>query len=423
MPSRPKDHLIYRRPLPPLPGRVHVHLYDGATKFEDIPDLRTGILETNYDYISPEHWDPNHRFKYDLRSGQYIENHAAVVGRRTSPTIIDPCPFIWRSSTNIRMPNFDVSMMQFQRDLPGAPGGWAEFPRHQFNWSDCAQFAPIGAYLEGRGQGAGAEYWSNVYYENVSNQEKTLVLQAEPGPGLYGLKYFEGLEAEGGVNTSNKNAAGRTVWQIEAPLFEPIGDVFFHAFDTTDLDQFKITGTEYFEDREIPFSFRVDETGSTILNVYLIPRQWYYFVYVLSWYMIITLFSYWYHPYVVAKGWYDRPPVFPYAYGPNDYWGPVYGGKDDYACYKKVIYHETFTEILHAIQDFAMHSWLMGIVWVGVEYFYYRVRSFPALTGQLAAVIEDALSGQRWYVWHRRDETRDTYTLVDCFFWPENWQI
>jgi hypothetical protein len=319
------------------------------------------------------------------------------------------------------MPNFDISLKQFLEDLPGAPGGWAEFTRHIYNWADGSKFAPIGSYLYNRGAGEGQEYYANTFYEPIPDDVAgTMVIQASPGPGIYGLKYLEGIEAEGGVNTTNKDEHGRTVWQMEAPLFEPIGDAFFHSFDTTDTDQFRITAVNDVNAEEVGFQVPVHEIGSSHLNVYLVPRQWFYFVYCLTWYLIITPFTYYYYPSPIADSWYDRPPVHPYPYVPTNYWGPIYGGKDDYGVYWKVIHDDHFLAFLTTLNDLETVGWMFGIVFVGVEYFYYRVRSFPALQGQLAAVIENIQTGDEWYVWHRKAEERDTYTMVDCFFWPEN---
>ena len=65
--------------------------------------------------------------------------------------------------------------------------------------------------------------------------------------------------------------------------------------------------------------------------------------------------------------------------------------------------------------------WLFGIIFVGISDFYYRVRCFGAKPKQLCAVIEDAYSGYRWYVWRKTQEEKDKITLADCKFWPEDY--
>ncbi len=97
----------------------------------------------------------------------------------------------------------------------------------------------------------------------------------------------------------------------------------------------------------------------------------------------------------------------------------LYGGMDDQGVYWKVTHGQEFLSLLDQVHDFEMTSWLMGIVCIGIDTYYYRVRCFGAQAEQLCAVIEDVKSAARWYVWRRTQETKDAITLVDSCFWPE----
>lgn len=397
-------------------GQIQLHLNDAGTKFNDISHLQTGILERNEGFTSRSDPDPTRRFLYNLRPGQYIENDNLSGRQITRPNIVDPMPMTWQGGHGVKMPNFTVGLKQYIKELDD----WITAPRLDFEWSQCEKWAPIGQWLDGVGELQ--EQYVDHFYKPQAGGDNTMVLVAVPGGGTYGLKYQEGIEAEGGRNTSNKDpVTGRTTWQLEASQFEPVEDVFFHSFDTTDLENFKITNDNHPGAKEATFHLTTGEERTARLNIHLVPRQWYYFVYALSWYLIITPFTYFYHPQPVADGWYDRTPVHPYPFTGFNYYGDIYGGRDDYGVYWKVIHSQEFLDILSALNDLQMSSYYMGIVWVGVEYFYYRVRCFPALQNQLCAVIEDRDSGAKWYIWRRTKEDKDTITLVDSYFWPENY--
>jgi hypothetical protein len=415
MSSTARDNLLYS-PLPvPGPGELQVVLFDGGTKFQDIASMGTGLLERNASFTSEVDPDPAKRFRWNLRPGQFIENED-LRGTATlshSPTLpADLEPFIWQVGFGIRLPAFELRFPQLVGD------SFRDLARHRYALADCLKGAPIGQVLAG--QGTLNERLVDQFAQSVPAAPATVVLKARTGPGRFGLRYQEGSEAVGSRNTSNRDpVTGQLTLGGEAQYAGPVEDVFFHAFDTTDGENFKITAEPSFYSREILFGTSVGRQTGTRLNLYLIPRQWFYYVLLIAWYMIVTSFSMYYHPLPFADSWWDRPPVHPVPFTGVNYMADLFGGMDDQGVYWKVTHSKEFLSLLDQVHDFEMTSWLMGIVFIGIDTYYYRVRCFGAKPEQLCGVIEDVKSGARWYVWRRTQETKDAITLVDSCFWPE----
>ena len=311
------------------------------------------------------------------------------------------------------MPAFEIRLPQLLGD------GFRDLGRHRYALSDCLRGAPIGQALAG--QGGTDERLVDRFGQPAPAAPATIVLRARTGPGRFGIRYQEGSEATGSRNTSNRDpVTGKLTLGDEAEHAAPVEDVFFHAFDTTDQVNFKVTAEPYFWSPEVLFGAPIGRRTGSRLNIYLIPRQWLYFVLILAWYMIVTLWTEMMHPLPISASWWDRPPIHPYAFGGGNYWAEIFGGMDDYAVFWKVAHSQEFANCVNAVHDFEMTSWLMGIFFCGIEFYYYRVRCFGAQAQQLCAVIEEVKSRARWYVWRRTPEVKDAITLVDSQFLPES---
>ena len=415
MSSLPKDNLLYSPPPVPGPGELAVTLFDGGTRFEEIASMETGLLEPNTGFTNEDDTDPAKRFRWGLRPGQFIENAdlkgTATLGR--APDLApDAEPFIWQGNPGIRLPAFDLRFPQLIGDA------FLDLERHRYALADCLKGAPIGQALAG--QGTQDERLADRFAQPAPGAPATVVLKAKTGPGRFGLKYQEGTEATGSRNTNFRDpVTGRLMFGGEADYAEPVEDVFFHSFDTADLVNFKVTSEPYFWSAEVPFGVPVGLGVGSRLKVHLIPRQWFYFCLIIATYAIITLWDMYYHTLPIAGSWWDRPPIHPIAFGGGDYMADLFGGMDDQGVYWKVTHSQEFLRLLGQVHDFEMTSWLMGIVFIGIDTFYYRVRCLGAKPEQLCAVIEDDKSGALWYVWRRTQEVKDAITLVDSRFWPE----
>jgi hypothetical protein len=415
MSSTQRDNLLFSPPPVPGPGELQVALLDGGTRFQDLAHLATGILERNVNFTSETDPDPALRFRWNLRPGQFIENDAvrgpAIVGQAPELGLYTE-PLIWQDYAGIRLPAFELRFPQLVGD------DFQDLDRHRYTLEDCLKGAPIGQALAG--QGTEGEHLIDHFGQPAQTAPATVLLEAHTGPGRFGLKYHEGTEASGSRNTTNRDPiTGRLMFGSEAAYAEPVEDVFFHSFDTTDLENFKVTALPRFHAPETLFAVPVGTRMTARLNVHLIPRQWFYFVYILAWYAIVTMFDLVYHPLPIAASWWDRPPVHPVPFGNGSYMADLYAGMDDQGIYWKVTHSQEFLSLLAQVHDFEMTSWLVGIIFLGIETYYYRVRCFGAKPEQLCAVIEDARSGARWHVWRRTQEIKDAITLVDCCFWPE----
>jgi len=412
--SMAKDHLVYS-PLPATPpGQVQIQLFDGGATFKENPEETAGRLVRNPDFIQETEMDPRKRFKWVFEPGIYAEN-PEFKGRtikRTAPTISKPLPLTWQADVGVKMPNFSLALVQYVKELSEP---WVTLSRLETTWDKAQKGAPIGQALGN--QGTGNEEYQDAYYQPGPEAPLTMLLKITPGPGRYGLRYSEGLEALGSRNTSNV-INGRLVFQSEVEFFEQVEDVFFYSFDTTDLDNFKVTASPDYLGQEMPFNFPVSPRIGRRYMIYLVPRQWYYFVYILTWFMVVTYWDYYMHPIPLVASWYDRPPLYPTPYTGENYMGEIYGGRDDRGVYEKVMNSPEFVSLQQQIRDWETSSWLFTTIFVGVSDYYYRVRCFGALEGQLCGVIEEAETGRKWYVWRRTDEEKDAITLVDSLFWP-----
>ncbi len=67
---------------------------------------------------------------------------------------------------------------------------------------------------------------------------------------------------------------------------------------------------------------------------------------------------------VVDLAYEDRAP---YAFTGNNYMAELFGGMDDYAVYWQVTHSPEFLELASQVHDFEMTSWLMGIIFTGIE--------------------------------------------------------
>jgi hypothetical protein len=415
MSSTARDNLLYS-PLPvPGPGELDVMLFDGGTEFADIASMKTGLLERNSGFTSESDPDPAKRFRWNLRPGQFIENEdlGGIGTLSHAPALpADLEPFIWQSGFGIRLPAFDLRLPQLVGDA------FRDLSRYRYALADCLKAAPIGQVLAG--QGTENERLVDQFGQPAPAGPATVVLKARTGPGRFGLRYQEGTEATGSRNTNFRDpVTGRLMFGSEGDHAEPVEDVFFHAFDTTDQVNYKVTAEPYFWSREVLFGAPVGRQTGARLNLYLIPRQWFYYCLIIATYAIITLWDMYYHPLPISGSWWDRPPVHPVPFTGLNYMADLYGGMDDQGVYWKVTHSREFLSLLDGVHDFEMTSWLMGIVFIGIDTYYYRVRCFGAQAQQLCAVIEDAKNGARWYVWRRTQETKDAITLVDSKFWPE----
>jgi len=421
MTSKATDHLRYWRLPAKPPGELQVLLMDAGLRFTDIAGYPTGKIIHNAGFESLDDPDPEKRFRWQLVPGQWIhDDNFSGPPRTHAPTLGENAPFEWRGGPDVRMPNWELrAIQQIQIGSDQEAVFWVDTERRRYLWSDSEKWVPLGQVLTG--QGTEQERLVNQFGLPVTPGLATQYLRARPGPGRYGLRYQEWTEATGSRNTINRDPQGHLIFGYEAEQAEPVEDVFFHAFDTTDVANFKITREPSFLSPEIPFSVAVGHRTTPRLHIHLVPRQWFFFCYILAWYMVVTLWDFFMHPLPFTASWWDRPPAAPYPFTGVDYMADIYGGMDDYGVYWQVTHSPQFLELLSQVHDFEMTSWLMGIIFAGIDTFYYRVRCFGAKAEQLCAVIEDARSGALSYVWRRTAETKDAITLVDSQFWPEGY--
>jgi len=420
MTSKATDHLRYWRLPAKPPGELQVLLMDAGLRFQDIAGFPTGRIVHNAGFESSTDPDPEKRFRWQLVPGHWIhdENFKGLPRLGQAASLGENAPFQWQTGYGVRAPNWELRAIQKINLGPDEEAAtWVELERHRYLSSDTEQWVPLGQVLTG--QGTEQERLVNQFGLPVTPGPATQYLRARPGPGRYGLRYQESTEASGSRNTTNRDEYGRLVFGEEAAYAEPVEDVFFHSFDTTDLANFKITKEASFVSQERPFSIGVGHKMTPRIHLHLVPRQWFFFCYILAWYEIVTPFTEWMYPLPFAASWYDRPPAAPYPFTGANFMADIYGGMDDYGVYWQVTHSPEFLELASQVHDFEMTSWLMGIIFTGIEFYYYRVRCFGARAQQLCAVIEDARSGDLWYVWRRTAETKDAITLVDCKFWPE----
>ena len=396
-------HLLYQWKQPGNPGNARLNFFDAQTRFNQIPDSEDYRLIPNKDWDPTATADPHRRYRYDMDNGIYIEADDINWGG-------DCVPLVNMPQYGIRKPNMSIEFIQYIDGKPVTPGS---IQRNQKTSLDISAGTPVNRYLDPDDNtvkdGFGMPNNSGL---------QVLKLITSLTPGLYGLKYTELEEAEGSIGTTNRPDGKRLVMGSETEYKEPVSGIFFYNFDTTDSDNFKVTTSESYYGHEAGPLIISGNALNGQYDIYLVPRQWFYYVYFLAWYILYTMFWYSYHVIPFSTYWYDRPPFHPVPFTGEPYWASIFAGMDDYGCWWKVSHSQQFADLLKEPEKINAGWFGGGLVWIGNQDYYYRVRVFRADPKQLCAIIHNRITNQKFWIWRKTYEDREPITIVDCpFMW------
>ena len=421
----------FGKPKEKIHPRIKLRFFNALTRFNIDDNSNRGILEKNPLYEGNTNAvDPNERYPFIFyKKGYYIEsprefnfadeavsNHD-FWGQQFDEDYADTseinsykAPLEVRSTWQSINPNIILNINRHEGEVTYITKTvrWS----NQYTNNGIYKFPPWGSfYLKTDSiDGFITPDGENANWDNVMG----IYLQSL-NPGLYSLGFSTGIEASGGVGTTNRPTGGAIIAGSEYEYFESVDNIFFSPWDLSDRDTYKVTTNPYYNGDEIvdgPF-LKIDEKTFQQWDIYLVPRRWLYYFQFVATYIVVTMFTFWYMNITYAGTFYDKPPWYPYPFGYLELESPL-TGFCDYGCYYKLINSDEFKnkEILSKTYSYA--NPFFAIIWMNNSNYYFRVRCTPDKVGHLCAIIIDKTGGERkYYIWRKIDENRELITMVD----------